>query len=320
MSEPERHASFPPRSTVITVGTFDGVHRGHLALLDALGAVASDAGLPRVVVTFHPHPLRVVRPDTAPALLTTRTEKVELLAQAGAERVVFLRFDTTLAGYAPDRFVEEILVERLGLARLVIGYDHGFGRDRSGDADTLRAIGARLGFAVDVVPPVRAADGAISSTRIRNALEAGDVRAAARGLGRPYSCRGLVVRGDGRGRALGYPTANLRIDDAEKLMPAEGIYAVLVHGREVSARGLLHLGPRPTFPDAAPTVEVHLLDFDGDLYGESIEVSLCERLRGVQRFETVDALVRAMDGDRAAARALFGRGDGACGPTGVPLA
>lgn len=313
-------APFAPRSTVITVGTFDGVHRGHVALLEALAAVAREEGLPRVVVTFHPHPLRVVRPDAAPPLLTTRTEKVELLAQAGAGRVVFLRFDSALADYSPERFVEEILVARLGLARLVIGYDHGFGRDRSGDAGTLRDIGARLGFRVDVVPPVHAGDGAISSTRIRNALETGDVRTAALGLGRPYSFRGLVVRGDGRGRALGYPTANLRIEDAEKLVPAEGIYAVHVHGRTGTAQGLLHLGPRPTFPDAAPTVEVHLLDFDGDLYGESLEVALCERLRDVQRFETAEALVVAMDRDRAAARALFAAGTGACGKSEVPLA
>jgi riboflavin kinase / FMN adenylyltransferase len=214
------------RGAVVTVGTFDGVHRGHLAVLAELRRQAAGTGRRSVLVTFHPHPLRIVRPDAAPSLLTTPDEKKEILAETGIDYAVFLAFTPALSRFSPRRFVEEVLVRRLGLAHLVIGYDHGFGRGRSGDVNTLREIGAEIGFRVDVVDAVPLDGEPVSSSRIRKALIAGDVRAAAAALGRPYSLRGTVVRGDGRGRQLGFPTANLRVNDPDKLLPFEGVYAV----------------------------------------------------------------------------------------------
>jgi riboflavin kinase/FMN adenylyltransferase len=189
----------------------------------------------------------------------------------------------------------------------VIGYDHGFGRGRSGDAETLRAIGDDLGFAVDVVAPILAGTDAISSTGIRAAVARGDMRSAADGLGRPYGLRGVVVRGDGRGRQLGFPTANLGGVSPEKLLPPAGVYAVRGSVRSGVYPGALHLGPRPTFQGAPPSVELHLMDFDGDLYGEEIRVDFVERLRDVHPFASVEALVAQLQVDVAAAREVLDR-------------
>lgn len=291
--------------TVVTVGTFDGVHRGHWAVLQEIRRRATARGLRSVLVTFHPHPLRIVRPEAAPPLLTTPLEKKEILAESGLDYAVFLTFSRALSRYSPRRFVEEILVERLGVRELVIGYDHGFGRGRSGDAETLQAIGTELGFDVDVVAPVLAGDDAISSTRIRAAVAAADLRAAAAGLGRPYGVRGVVVRGDGRGRQLGFPTANLGGVSAAKVLPPPGVYAVRGSVRSGVYDGALHLGPRPTFPGALPSIELHLLDFAGDLYGEELRVDFVERLRGVHPFDSVEALVQQMRADVAEARRVL---------------
>lgn len=305
--------SLPPglpgdRKTVVTVGTFDGVHRGHWEVLREIRDRARLTGRRSVLVTFHPHPLTIVRPEHAPPLLTTPVEKKEILAESGVDWAVFVPFTPTLSRYSPRRFVEEILVGRLGVGELVIGYDHGFGRGRSGDPDTLREIGAELGFDVDVVPPVAAGDEAISSTRIRRALEAGDVVSAREGLGRPYSVRGLVVRGEGRGRTLGFPTANLGGIDAQKLIPPPGIYAVKgVVRKRGTYGGALHVGPRPTFRGSPPTIELHLLDFRGDLYGEEVRVDFVEYLREVRPFDSAQALVEQMRADVQRAREVLER-------------
>jgi riboflavin kinase/FMN adenylyltransferase len=303
------------RGAVVTVGTFDGVHRGHREVLDEIVRRAAFTAARSVLVTFHPHPLRIVRPEDAPPLLTTLVEKKLLLAESGLDYAVFLPFTRELQQYPARRFVEEILIGRLGMSELVIGYDHGFGRGREGDVDTLRSFGAELGFDVDVVGPVGDGDDAVSSTKIRRALQAGDVVDAATGLGRPYSLEGIVVRGSRRGRELGFPTANIDVGDPDKLLPREGIYAVhaWIDGRPVPA--LLHLGPRPTFPGDSATVEVHLLDWSGDLYGRRLRVDLCARIRDILPFESAEALVAAMRRDEEAGRALLiGRsGPTACG-------
>ncbi|MGB1841997.1 MAG: bifunctional riboflavin kinase/FMN adenylyltransferase, partial [Longimicrobiales bacterium] len=197
------------RGTVATVGTFDGVHRGHWTVLREIRQRADATGRRSVLVTFDPHPLRIVRPEHAPLMLTTPLEKKEILAEAGLDYAVFLSFTEALSRYEPRRFVEEILVERLRVEELVIGYDHGFGRDREGDPTTLRDIGDELGFTVDVVPPVAVGAEAVSSSRIRRMLLEGRVSEVIEPLGRPYSIRGIVVRGEGRGKGLGFPTANL---------------------------------------------------------------------------------------------------------------
>lgn len=290
------------RGTVATVGTFDGVHRGHWTVLQEIRRRAESTGRRAVLVTFDPHPLRIVRPEHAPRLLTTPVEKKEILAESGLDWAVFLSFTEALSRISPREFVEEILVDRLGVEELVIGYDHGFGRDREGDADTLRRIGAELGFAVDVVGPVGHGDRPVSSSRIRQALAEGRIEEAASCLGRPYAVRGVVVRGDGRGRQLGFPTANLMVRNTDKLIPPPGIYAVRAALRGGQRDGALHLGPRPTFQGSPPTIELHLLDFDGDLYGEEVRVDFVDRLRDVRPFASVADLVAQMKDDVEEAR------------------
>ena len=293
------------RGTVITVGTFDGVHRGHWAVLQEIGRRARESGRRSVLVTFHPHPLMIVRPDHAPPLLTTPAEKKEILAETGLGYAVFLSFNHILAAYSPRRFVEEILVGRLGVQELVIGYDHGFGKGRSGDVETLRRIGDDLGFAVDVVSPIRAGETPVSSTRIRKALQEGNVEAAREGLGRPYGVRGLVIKGDGRGRKLGFPTANLFVPMNGKLIPPPGVYAVRGCLKEGVFDGAIHIGPRPTFTGSGPTIELHLLDFSGDIYGEDVRVEFIRHLRDVRPFASATALVEQLKFDVEAARAAL---------------
>ena len=291
-----------PRPSAVTVGTFDGVHLGHQEVLDELVHVASERRERSVLVTFDPHPLKVIRPDDAPKLLTTPMEKEAIIAQYGIDVVSHIPFTYELSQYAPERFVKEILMERFGLAHLVIGYDHGFGKGRTGDVETLRAIGTQMGFEVDVVEPFQLDGDNISSTKIRAALQAGDVVAAARGLGRPYSLWGVVVRGEGiGGPGLGMPTANIEIREEDKLLPKDGIYAVRANGMN----GVGHLGPRPTFPGAAATIEVHLFDFSGDLYGKTLTLEFVERIRDIEKFRTMRDLAEAMRDDANEARKIL---------------
>jgi len=300
-------SSLPPevRETVVTVGTFDGVHRGHHAVLEEIGERARRRGSRSVLVTFDRHPLTVVRPEAAPALLTTPDEKMAILAQSGLDYVAFLPFTWTLSRYTPEEFIRLVLLDRFRVAELVIGHDHGFGRSRSGSIDTARRLGTELGFDVDVVEAVTAGDETISSTKIRKAVAAGDVGRAARGLGRPYSFRGPVVHGMGRGRELSFPTANIEAPGGRKLLPLEGIYAVRASLRDEICNGLLHLGPRPTFAGSPPSIELYLLDFDRDIYGERVQVDFLERLRGVKPFASAAELVEQMRRDEQRAREFF---------------
>jgi riboflavin kinase/FMN adenylyltransferase len=291
------------RGTVVTVGTFDGVHLGHWSVLQEIARRAAATGRRSALVTFDPHPLRIIRPEHAPPLLTTPLEKKEILAESGLQYAVFLPFTQELSRYEPRRFVEEVLVGRLRVEELVIGYDHGFGRGRSGDSDTLVRIGAELGFGVDVVPPVSVGGAPVSSSRIRTALQQHDMREATICLGRPYSVRGIVVRGEGRGRGLGFPTANLHVGDGDKLIPPQGIYAVRAVLRTGAHLGALHLGPRPTFQGSPPTIELHVLDFDRDIYGAEVRVDFVQYLREIRPFSTLAALVDQMREDVEAARA-----------------
>lgn len=290
------------RPAIVTVGTFDGVHRGHWAVLQEIRQRAEDRQGRSVLVTFHPHPLRIVRPEHAPLLLTTPREKREILAQSGLDYVVFVPFTNALKALSPEAFVDQVLLERVGMDELVIGYDHGFGKGREGDVDLLRRLGAARGFNVDVVGPVLTGPAPVSSSKIRTWLEAGELQLANEGLHRPYALEGVVEKGEGRGRKLGFPTANLTLLGDHKLVPRPGIYAVTCDLPTGQFMGALHIGPRPTFPGSPPTVEVFVLDFDGDLYGETVRLQFHEYLRPVESYDSVDALVAQMHADVAKVR------------------
>lgn len=295
--------------SVLTVGTFDGVHRGHQAVAAEVVRRARAGARRSVLVTFDPHPLEVVNPAAAPRLLTLPSERAALLAMLGVDQVAVLPFTVALSQLAPEEFVRRVLRAEFGMAELVLGYDHGFGRGRAGDLATMQALGAADGFAVDVVEPVRDDGQPISSTVIRAAVAHGRLEQAARWLGRLYAVRGTVAPGAGRGRGIGVPTINLATPDPRKLLPPDGVYAVWVtigDGEEGAGRrygGMMNQGPRPTFGDATRGLEVHLFDFAGDLYGETVMVAWVERLRDVRAFPSRDALVAQLERDGAAARA-----------------
>jgi len=292
---------------VCTVGTFDGVHRGHRLVLERLAARARARGLPAVLVTFDPHPLQVVNPAAAPPLLTVGVEKSEILAESPIDYVVVLPFTKTLMTYGADDFVDLVLRERLGLQDLLIGYDHGFGRGRSGDATVLQALGATRGFGVEVVPPVLGGDGRpISSTTIRRAIAGGDLVRAADGLGRPYSASGVVEQGAQRGRTLGFRTLNVALPPAHKLMPPEGVYAVRAQTPRGTFGGMMNLGPRPTFGETDAKLEAHLFDVDEDFYGMRVRIDFVARLRETRKFDSLDALKAQLARDEQAARASLG--------------
>ena len=294
-----------PAGTVATVGTFDGVHRGHQAVIAEIARRARARGSQSLLVTFDPHPLEVVNPAAAPRLLTLTAEKRGLLAGAGGglDRIEVLPFTAELARLEPEQFVREILLERFATHELVLGFDHGFGRGRAGDVALLRRMGEAEGFAVDVVDPVMDGGHAISSTLIRTAVAHGNLEAAARWLGRRYSIQGVVERGAGRGRTIGIPTANLAAPDPRKLLPPDGVYAVRVAWGGRRYEGMMNQGSRPTFGLEARVLEVHLFEFSGDLYGETVMVEWVKRLRDVQAFPSRDALVAQLERDRTAAQA-----------------
>ena len=286
---------------VVTVGSFDGVHRGHEAVLAEIVRRARAAGRTSLLVTFEPHPLEVVNPAAAPKLLTLWPEKRELLAQTELDGAVVLPFTRALAGLDPADFVRRVLRARLDMRELVLGHDHGFGRGRSGDVELVRRLGVEDGFGVDVVEPVRDGGQPISSTLIRTAVAHGNFEAAARWLGRPYALLGAVERGAGRGRAIGVPTINLAAPDPRKLLPPDGVYAVRVGWRDRRWGGMMNQGPRPTFGIEARGLEIHLLDFAGELYGETVSVEWVRRLRDTRAFASREALVAQLEHDRRAA-------------------
>ena len=298
-------SGLPPnvRETVVTVGTFDGVHLGHRDVLARLAARARETSRPSALVTFDPHPLEIVNPAAAPPLLTVGEEKLELLAESGIDYVIVVPFTTGLSHLTPDQFVSTVLRGRGRMAELLIGYDHGFGRGRTGDVEMLQALGAREGFRVEVVPPFTVGDGRpISSTSIRRAVAGGDLQRAAASLGRLYSVTGRVVRGDQRGRLLGYPTINLPLPAPRKLLPPEGVYAVRVQTPQGPFGGMMNLGPRPTFADPSVTLEVHLFDAAVSLYGAHVRIDFLARLRDTMRFPDAAALVAQLGRDEDAAR------------------
>lgn len=294
--------------TALTVGSFDGVHLGHQDVLRQLVARARQLNVHSLLVTFDPHPLEVVNPSAAPRLLTVGDEKLEVLAESGIDFVAVVPFTPEFAAYSAERFVEEILLGRFRMHDLLMGHDHRFGHNRSGDVATLRRLGAERGFDVSVVPAVTVNGGEnVSSTAIRRAVAGGDLDGAFRGLGRHYSLGGRVGEGARRGRLLGFPTANVPVPSPRKLLPPEGVYAVRVQTPAGPYDGMLNLGPRPTFGDAETVVEAHLFDADLDLYGASVRIDFVARLRDTQKFSGVEALVAQLNLDAANARRVLGQ-------------
>ena len=306
VSTAERGAAGFPQvldGAVVTVGTFDGVHLGHRDILRRLGEHAADSSCPALLLTFRPHPLEIVNPSAAPMLLTPGQEQLDALVDSGPLLVVALPFTPALASYSAETFVRDLLVQRYRVRRLVIGYDHGLGRGRGGDAQFLETIGRQIGFDVDVVPPTLDARGVpVSSSAVRTAIAHGDLTHAHAALGRHYSFRGTVVPGHQRGRDLGYPTLNLELASARKLLPPAGVYAVRAHAAQGTFGGMMNLGARPTFGEFDRSLEVHLFDASGDWYGDSVCVELVRRLRDTTKFESINALVAQLGRDADAAR------------------
>jgi riboflavin kinase / FMN adenylyltransferase len=287
-------------AAAVALGVFDGVHLGHRAILDAAVAAAHRASLRPVACTFDPHPMEILQPRRAPLAITTLDERLALIAATGVEAAVVLRFTPELAAVEPEAFVKDVLLGRLRAHEVVVGFNHRFGRGARGDPELLRALGDRLGFVATIVSPLNIDGVAVSSAAVRAALGQGDAVTAARFLGRPYSVSGEVGPGVGRGKTLGFPTANLRVDQA--LLVPTGVYACRADLGDTPYRAVTNVGVRPTFGDSVLAVEVHILDFTGDIYGRQMSLAFVARLREERRFESVDALTAQIRRDVAAAR------------------
>ncbi len=296
--------------SVVTIGVFDGVHRGHQRIVTRAAAAAAGLGLPLVVATFEPHPAEVIRPGSHPRLLCTLRRRAQLLAELGAAAVCVLEFTLEFSRLGPDEFVRTVLADRLHARRVVVGENFRFGHRAAGDLALLAELGEKYDFRAEGVP-LLAQDGVtMSSSAIRDLLAAGDVAGAARGLGRPHRVEGVVVRGDQRGRALGFPTANLETAE-HTAIPADGVYAGWLASLDADGHeaerwpAAISVGTNPTFDGRHRVVEAYALDRDDlDLYGVHVAVDFAARLRGMVRFDSVDALVGQMRLDVAAARAL----------------
>ncbi|HEY4339142.1 MAG TPA: bifunctional riboflavin kinase/FAD synthetase [Steroidobacteraceae bacterium] len=300
----------PPAGSVtgphaLTVGTYDGLHLGHQALLARLGEHAGRLGVPTVMVTFEPMPREFLTPDNPPVRLTSLRERWRYLENTGLDRLCVLRFGAALRSLTADEFAQQ-LAERLRPAIVVVGHDFRFGRNGQGTADSLYAAGQRFGFAVDIVEPVTLAGERLSSSAIREALAAADLKRAERLLGRPYTMTGRVVRGEQLGRKLGFPTANVRFP--HRRLPLGGIFAVRVRvrgGSQVPLAAVASIGTRPTVGGTEPLLEVHVFDFVGDLYGREILVECVQFLRAELKFESLDAMVAQIHEDAEQARQLL---------------
>lgn len=298
--------SSPLDGSVVTLGAFDGVHRGHQALIRAACAAAARHQVPALGFTFHPHPARTLAPEHAPELLMSVPERASLMRRFGLDAVVVQTFDAAFSQITADAFVEDYLVARLRPRTLVVGFNFRYGKERLGDLERLRASGARLGFDVEVVSPVEVEGSVCSSTRVRGLLRDGEVEAVARLLGREHALTGVVVNGDARGRTLGFPTANVQPD--ADLLPKAGVYAsrLRIDGEAQWRASVTNIGRRPTFNGGHVTIETHVLDFDGDLYGRRVHVALASRLRDERRFDGLGALTAQLGQDVAAARVSLG--------------
>jgi riboflavin kinase/FMN adenylyltransferase len=300
--------SRPPRwvRPVLALGNFDGVHRGHRKILDRLKRVAGEHNATPVVMTFDPHPPRIVRPDKAPPLLMTKAQKLEALRDAGVQGAAIVRFTPELSRWDPEMFVRIVMVDWLGVSEVWVGANFLFGHDRAGNFTLLRALGARYGFKAEKIDPVRYKDFVVSSTRIRRLVAEGRVDEAGALLGHQYRIDGTVVAGDQRGRTLGFPTANLCTEN--ELLPPNGVYATTATVDGIVRPSVTNIGVRPTVDDSGRLlVETHLLGFEADLYGKTLRIGFVQRLRDERAFASLDLLKAQIAADSSRAAVLFGQ-------------
>jgi riboflavin kinase/FMN adenylyltransferase len=291
---------------VLALGNFDGLHRGHRKILDRMRRVAEERGATSVIMTFDPHPPRVVRPDKAPSLLMTKAQKLEAIADAGVQGAAIVRFTPELSNWEPETFVRTVLVDWLRVAEVWVGANFLFGHERSGNFSLLRVLGARYGFKAEKIDPVRYKEFVVSSTRIRRLVSEGRVDEAGALLGHQYFLDGTVMRGDQRGRTIGFPTANLCTEN--ELLPPHGVYATTARVGDIVYASVTNVGTRPTVDASGRTViETHIFNLDRDLYGQSIRVGFVQRLRDERAFESLDALRAQIEADCQRARVLFNR-------------
>jgi len=291
---------------VLALGNFDGLHRGHRKILDRMRRVADERGATSVIMTFDPHPPRIVRPDKAPPLLMTKAQKLEAIAAAGVHGAAIVRFTPELSNWEPETFVRSVLVDWLRVAEVWVGANFLFGHDRTGNFSMLRVLGARYGFKAEKIDPVRYKDFVVSSTRIRRLVSEGRVDEAGALLGHHYFLDGTVVRGDARGRTIGFPTANLCTDN--ELLPPHGVYATTARIDGIVHPSVTNIGTRPTVDASGRTViETHVFDFNRDLYGTTVRISFVQRLRDERAFASLDELRAQIEADCQRARVLFHR-------------
>jgi len=293
----------PLKDVVLTIGNFDGVHLGHREIFRRVVTRAGERGGTSAIMTFVPHPLKVLAPEKLRPLINTYDEKERLIRASRIDLLLSLPFNRNFAALSAEEFVGQILVERIGVRHLIVGYDYAFGRRREGDVAALRELGEKYGFTLEVLEPVEEGERLYSSTRVRQLIADGEVREAVNWLGRHFSLEGTVVRGDGRGRGLGFPTANLAT--AKDLLPKNGVYAVKVRLGGHYYDGVANLGKNPTFPGATGGVEVHLLDFEQDIYGKPVRIYFIDRLREERVFTGPEALVEAIHADINKARSIL---------------
>ena len=298
----------PPRwpQPVLALGNFDGLHRGHMKIIDRVRRRAGERGGMPAAMTFDPHPPRVVRPDKAPPLLMTIDQKMDALGRAGMQGVAVVRFTREMSLWEPEPFVRTVLVEWLHVAEVWVGANFLFGHDRAGTFSVLRSLGARYGFRAEKIDPVRYKDFVVSSTRVRRLVSEGRVDEAGALLGHHYFIDGTVARGAGRGKGMGFPTANLKTDN--ELIPPAGVYATTATIGGIVHPSITNIGMRPTFGDVDTlTIETHVFDFDKDLYDSRIRLAFVQRMRDERAFPDVDALRAQIEADARSARRLFGR-------------
>jgi riboflavin kinase/FMN adenylyltransferase len=291
--------------SVVTVGTFDGIHIGHRKVLEKVIEKARREDLNSVIVTFDTHPLKVLRPSAAPGLLTTLEEKLKILSHFEVDFIEVIPFNRDFAQLSPRDFIEGVLIQDYLMKELIMGYDHGFGRNREGSVPMLQSIAGEMGFGLSVVSPVQMEGETVSSSRIRKCVGDADFDYVTRTLGRFYSMETTVIRGEGRGKTIGFPTANLEILGQDKLIPPDGVYAVRVLHKGESYAGMLHNGDRPTFSGVEPSVEVHLIGFDGYLQGESLEVQFIGWIREIKRFSGSEELKEQLLKDREVVKQIY---------------